>query len=99
MNENQNMIALSDRTNRNTRLFGDRPASTLAQSARKELEESPLFRGRSQLIRLDEHDGELVLEGRLPSFYLKQMLQTILQKMDGVEHIDNRVRVDYPPTS
>lgn len=92
------MIAISNRTNRTTRLFGERPASSVGLSVQRELEQSPLFRGRCQLIRVEERDGDLVLEGRLPSFYLKQMLQTILQKLDGVEHIDNRVRVDYPPT-
>lgn len=97
MNENRNMIALPDRKNHKTRLWGGTPVSALVASAQKELAEDPLFRGSSQLIRIHECDGTLVLEGRLPSFYLKQLLQTMLQKLDGVDHIDNRVHVDYPP--
>lgn len=61
--------------------------------ARRLLETSPLFRGRSHLIHIEHHDGNLQLDGRLPSFYLKQMLQTILRDVDGVARIDNRVSV------
>ena len=37
--------------------------------------------------------GVLTLEGRLPSFYLKQVLQTLLRDLDGVTRIVNRVDV------
>jgi len=37
--------------------------------------------------------GILTLDGRLPSFYLKQVLQTLLRDLDGVTRIDNRVDV------
>ena len=37
--------------------------------------------------------GTLTLTGRLPSFYLKQVLQTLLRDLDGVTRIDNRVDV------
>jgi hypothetical protein len=37
--------------------------------------------------------GVLTLRGRLPSFYLKQMLQTLLRNLDGVTRIDNQVDV------
>jgi len=33
------------------------------------------------------------LRGRVPSFYLKQILQTWLRRLDGVEQIDNQVDV------
>lgn len=65
----------------------------LVNQARKRLEQNAHFRGRSRLIRIDEQNGTLVLRGRLPSFYLKQILQTVLLDMDGVSHIDNRVEV------
>ena len=92
---NETMIALPDRSNRPTRLFHKRP-SKVTKRARRTLEESELFRGRSKLIRIEEQDGRLVLEGRLPTYYLKQMLQTVLRDVDGVERIDNHVSVDYP---
>lgn len=38
--------------------------------------------------------GTLTLRGRLPSFYLKQVLQTLLCDIEGVELIDNQVDVD-----
>lgn len=68
------MVALSNRTPRSQRLLKNLTASR----ARSVLESSPLFRGRSQLIQITENDGRLVLEGRLPSYYLKQILQTVL---------------------
>ena len=64
--------------------------------ARRRLEANDLFRGRSDLIRIEEADGKLVLEGRLPTYYLKQMLQTVLRDVVGVRHIENRVTVDWP---
>ncbi len=68
----------------------------LTDAARDRLEQSVYFRGRSRVIRIDEHDGTLVLQGRLPSFYLKQLLQTALSGIDGVKRIDNRVEVSWP---
>ena len=37
--------------------------------------------------------GVLILRGRVPSFYLKQVLLTLLRDLEGVEHIDNQVEV------
>lgn len=37
--------------------------------------------------------GVLTLRGRVPSFYLKQILQSILKDVPGVRRIDNRVDV------
>lgn len=92
------MIAMSNRTERSNRLRAKQP-SFVADKARRALEQSQLFRGRSQLIRIDESSGRLLLEGRLPSYYLKQMLQTLLRDVEGVEQIDNQVTVDYPSSS
>ncbi len=41
-------------------------------------------------------DGLLTLRGEVPSFYVKQILQTRLRDIDGVSQIDNQVEV--PPT-
>jgi hypothetical protein len=35
----------------------------------------------------------LTLRGKLPTFYLKQILQTRLRELEGVEQIDNQVQV------
>ena len=68
----------------------------LTRTARDRLEGNAYFRGRSRVIRIDEQDGTLVLNGRLPSFYLKQLLQTVLSGIDGVKRIENRVEVFWP---
>ena len=40
------------------------------------------------------HEGVLVLQGRVPSFYLKQVAQVQASKVPDVEVIVNRVTVD-----
>ena len=35
----------------------------------------------------------LVVCGAVPSFYLKQVLQTVLRDVDGVRQVDNQVAV------
>ncbi len=44
-------------------------------------------------ISIDVADDTLILRGQVPSFYLKQVLQTLLTQVDGVSRIDNRVDV------
>lgn len=40
-------------------------------------------------------DGHLVLSGSVPSFFLKQMAQTLmLQVLDSTIQVDNRLEVD-----
>ncbi len=71
----------------------------LSDVARSRLERDSYFRGRSNCIRIDEDDGTLVLHGRVPSYYLKQILQTTLGEIVGVKAIDNRVEVFWPTSS
>jgi hypothetical protein len=35
----------------------------------------------------------LVIRGRVPTFYLKQLLQDALKEIEGVRRLDNRVEV------
>ncbi len=44
-------------------------------------------------IACDYREGVLTLRGNVPSFYLKQVLQSILKDVPGVARIDNRVDV------
>ncbi|NQU24514.1 MAG: BON domain-containing protein [Candidatus Nealsonbacteria bacterium] len=60
------------------------------------LQEHPHFRGRTSTVELEFDQGTMILTGRLPSFYLKQLLQEALRDIDGVEVIDNRVDVVCP---
>src|SRR5687767_10328168 len=45
-------------------------------------------------ITCEYHDGVLVLRGRVPSYYLKQIAQSLAARADGVERIDNQIEVD-----
>jgi osmotically-inducible protein OsmY len=47
------------------------------------------FRG----ISIHHDDGLLTLRGQLPTFYLKQTLQSRLLDVEGVKRIDNQVDV------
>lgn len=44
-------------------------------------------------LAIEEENGAIVLSGRLPSFYLKQVVQTVAGSVDGVRRLDNRVEV------
>ena len=44
-------------------------------------------------LSFEFEDGVLILRGRVPTFYLKQIVQTWLRKLDGVKQIDNQVDV------
>lgn len=61
--------------------------------ARKELGRHCHFRGRVDGFQFEHHEGVLTVQGRVPTFYLKQLLQTALKRVDGVERINNRVDV------
>ena len=49
-----------------------------------------------RLLRCDYHEGVLAIRGRVPTFYLKQLAQTVVSRMRGVEQVSNRVEV-IPP--
>lgn len=44
-------------------------------------------------LRCEFHDGSLVLNGRVPTFYLKQVAQTVVRQLPEVRRIDNRIDV------
>jgi len=71
-----------------------RYADAMACRARVLVEAHSQFAGRSQLIEFEYDKGVLVVRGCLPTYYLKQMLQTALKNLEGVRLIDNRVAVD-----
>ena len=48
-------------------------------------------------LKCDFHEGVLTIRGRLPSYYLKQVAQTIARNVDGVEEVVNRVEVETKP--
>ncbi len=60
---------------------------------RQRLTENYRYRFYFQQTSFEYADGTLVLHGKLPTFYLKQILQTMLRDINGVSQIDNRVDV------
>jgi osmotically-inducible protein OsmY len=68
----------------------------LAGAARECIARHAHFRGREELFHVTEQNGSLIVEGVVPSFFLKQVLQTLLQRLEGVRSVDNRVTVRSP---
>ncbi|HTI49719.1 MAG TPA: BON domain-containing protein, partial [Planctomycetaceae bacterium] len=66
--------------------------SCIQQTARLNLKKS----GYHPLGRLtcSVEDGVVTLAGAVPTFFLKQMAQSIVQRIEHVQRIENRVRVD-----
>jgi hypothetical protein len=74
----------------------DLASKALVLLVRERLEQHPHFRGRSSLLAIELVEGTIVLSGRLPSHYLKQLLQEAIRRMPGVVNIDNQVDVVWP---
>jgi hypothetical protein len=66
---------------------------SLVEAARVVLEQHIHFRGRLDRFTLLEADGAIVIQGAVPTFYLKQLLQALLRDVKGVERVINRVEV------
>ena len=49
------------------------------------------LRGLEASFQFIELGETLVVRGDVPSFYLKQMIQTVLRDLKGVRRIDNQV--------
>jgi osmotically-inducible protein OsmY len=41
-------------------------------------------------------EGVVMLSGVLPSYYMKQVAQTVVRKLEWVRRIENRCQVRYP---
>ena len=65
----------------------------MEEQARQRLMQACPYAIHFRSITFQYEDGKLTLRGRVPSFYLKQMLQSWLKGLDGVEQIDNQVDV------
>lgn len=82
--------------NSNT-LAGPRPAKRLASpaiTASVRLAESSHYFLHTVTCR--EDDGALLIEGKVPSFFLKQTAQTLVQSVEGVRRVVNRLEVVNP---
>ena len=74
----------------------DAPAESsgdVLERVHERLSQSCHFSRHWREILCDFQDGVLTLEGRLPSFYLKQVLQSIIRDVPGIQRINNQVDV------
>jgi hypothetical protein len=79
---------------------GPVPASPVASAARRlSLREQAECRLRSNAylalrnVCCDDQDGVLILHGCVPSYYLKQVAQTVVSQVEGVQAIVNNIAV------
>jgi osmotically-inducible protein OsmY len=70
---------------------GEIASSSPADRANQILCESPYHCIRR--VRCSLADGILTLAGQVPSFYLKQLAQISVRRLEGVRQISNRIEV------
>ena len=58
---------------------------TVLEAAQRHLDEDCHFRCRAHLFEFSYVQGTLIVRGKVPSFYLKQLLQTTLRDVVGVK--------------
>ena len=65
----------------------------IEQEARVIVCQHPHFRGREANFTYEYCEDVLIIRGRVPTYYLKQLLQTVLKDVSGVAYPDNQVEV------
>jgi hypothetical protein len=75
------------------RALGDSSPAAIEERVRRSVTENGSYGFYFRKVSFQYHQGVLVLEGQVPSFHLKQVLQTLLSQIDAVVAIDNRVEV------
>lgn len=68
----------------------------LSTLARQHLEHHPHFRGRMNDVFVEHNGRTLLLTGKLPTFYLKQLVQESVRHVPGVQHVRNLIDVVNP---
>lgn len=71
----------------------DEPSDSPVSRIRKHLDDHPHFCGRTKLFQIEAIGRSIVVTGRVPTYYLKQILQEAIKEVADVAHIDNRVDV------
>ncbi len=70
-----------------------RERTNLSAVARTYLESHPHFRGRVNDVAISQDGRTLLLTGRLPTFYLKQLVQEAVRRVPGVHSVRNMIDV------
>jgi BON domain len=73
-----------------------REGTDLTTLARHHLDRHPHFRGRLTGLRIEHRGRTLFLSGRLPTFYLKQLVQEAVRHLPGVGRVRNEIDVVNP---
>jgi hypothetical protein len=68
-------------------------APSVSERARSLLQETPY--GALRAVSCEWREGWLILRGRLPSYFLKQMAQAAVGGLPGVERVVNNIEVVY----
>jgi hypothetical protein len=78
------------------------PSKSLCDSADDALCDAALQRLQSssyaalRRLRCEVNEAVVVVHGVLPSYYLKQIAQTLIQRLDGIKSVTNLVEVQAP---
>ncbi|NIL97153.1 MAG: BON domain-containing protein [Planctomycetales bacterium] len=67
---------------------------TIEERVRRDLAASPYLSLRC--ISCEYHEGVLTLCGDAPTYYVKQLAQTLALRTEGVDEVANRIRVATP---
>lgn len=66
-------------------------ASPAAREAERVLRQSGYVALRR--VQCEWQNGVIALGGKVPSFFLKQMAQTLVSQVEGVRRVENRIKV------
>jgi osmotically-inducible protein OsmY len=69
-------------------------AADVAERAENELRRNAYLALNN--ISCEYHDGVLILNGCLPTYYLKQVAQEAIARVAGVQRVENRIAVVSP---
>lgn len=67
------------------------PPQQIAEGAENSLRHNSYLALKN--VRCDYHEGVLTLRGCLPTYYLKQMAQSVVARIEGVQRIVNEIEV------
>lgn len=67
-------------------MITDRKASEIQRS----INQNPFLNSK---IRVHNHDGKILLEGQVESFFEKQMAQETIKQLDAFDYIENAIEV------
>ncbi len=65
----------------------------LGEAQRKLTARSNMF---ARTVTCQCEDGVLILSGKVPTFYLKQTAQSLVQGIEGIERVENDLVVSNP---